>query len=80
MESDDVEGAITELLEYLPSHTDEIPPVETIVDPVGRLTPELVEVIPERKAATYDVRDVIRAVTDEGQSTESSGRVGPARS
>jgi acetyl-CoA carboxylase carboxyltransferase component len=33
---------------------------------VLRSTPDLREVIPDRKAATYDVRDVIREVADEG--------------
>jgi acetyl-CoA carboxylase carboxyltransferase component len=66
VEADDVEGAIAELLGYLPSHTDEIPPAETIADPVVRSTPQLRELIPERKAATYDVRDVIRPVVDDG--------------
>ncbi|HVB91143.1 MAG TPA: carboxyl transferase domain-containing protein [Acidimicrobiales bacterium] len=66
VESDDVDGAVAELLEYLPAHTDEMPPLRTMVDPVQRATPELREIIPDRKAATYDVREVIRAVADEG--------------
>jgi acetyl-CoA carboxylase carboxyltransferase component len=70
VESDDVEGAIAELLEYLPAHTDEVPPIATIADPLMRSTPELIDVIPERKAATYDVRDVIRSVADDGEFRE----------
>jgi acetyl-CoA carboxylase carboxyltransferase component len=70
VESDDVDGAVAELLEYLPSHTDELPPIATIADPVLRSTPELRDVIPERKAATYDVRDVIREVSDDGEFRE----------
>jgi acetyl-CoA carboxylase carboxyltransferase component len=70
VESDDVEGTVAELLEFLPSHTDEMPPVSPLSDPVRRSTPELREVIPERKAATYDVRDVIRAVADDGELRE----------
>src|SRR5581483_8463421 len=66
VESDDVDGTVAELLEYLPSHTDEVPPMATITDPVLRSTPELRDVIPDRKSATYDVRDVIRVVADEG--------------
>ncbi len=66
VESDDVEGSIAELLEYLPSHTDELPPVSSMADPPLRATPELLAVIPDRKAATYDVRDVIRSVADDG--------------
>jgi acetyl-CoA carboxylase carboxyltransferase component len=74
IESDDVEGAVAELLEYLPSHTDEITPIATITDPVLRPTPELRDVIPERKSATYDVRDVIRAFCDDGGFRELSPR------
>ncbi len=70
VESEDVEGAVAELLEYLPQHTDELPLVASVGDPVLRSTPELREVIPERKAATYDVRDVIRAVVDDGEFRE----------
>ncbi|HEY3845239.1 MAG TPA: carboxyl transferase domain-containing protein [Acidimicrobiales bacterium] len=70
VESDDVEGAVAELLEYLPGHADEMPPISTIADPVLRSVPELREVIPDRKAATYDIRDVIRAVADDGEFRE----------
>jgi acetyl-CoA carboxylase carboxyltransferase component len=70
VESDDVEGALAELLEYLPSHTDEIPFPTTVSDPVLRSTPELRDLIPERKAATYDVRDVVRLMVDDGEFRE----------
>ena len=70
VESDDVDGAVAELLEYLPSNTDEVPPLIAISDSPLRSTPELRDVIPERKAASYDVRDVIRAVCDDGAITE----------
>jgi acetyl-CoA carboxylase carboxyltransferase component len=70
VEADDVEGALAALLEYLPSQTDEIPPLWTIADPVLRATPELRDLIPERKAATYDVRDVVRSVADDGEFLE----------
>ena len=70
VESDDVDGAVAELLEYLPSNTDEVPPPVTVTDSVLRPTPELQTVIPDRKAATYDVRDVIRSVCDDGELRE----------
>ena len=70
VDSDDVDGAVAELLEYLPSNTDEIPPAVTIADSVLRPTPELRDVVPDRKAATYDVRDVIRSVCDDGEFRE----------
>jgi acetyl-CoA carboxylase carboxyltransferase component len=70
VESDDVEDALAGLLEYLPGHADELPPVEEIFDPVLRSTPALRDLIPERKAATYDVRDVVRIVVDDGEFAE----------
>jgi acetyl-CoA carboxylase carboxyltransferase component len=70
VESDDVEGAVAELLDYLPSNTDEVPPTVTVSDSVLRPTPELQTVIPDRKSATYDVRDVIRSLCDEGEFRE----------
>jgi acetyl-CoA carboxylase carboxyltransferase component len=70
VESEDVEGAVTELLEYLPSSTDELPPIASVGDSLLRSTPELRTVIPDRKAATYDVRDVVRALSDDGEFRE----------
>lgn len=70
VESDDVEGMVAELLEYLPSNTDELPPLAPVSDSVLRATPELRTVIPDRKAATYDVRDVARSVCDDGEIRE----------
>jgi acetyl-CoA carboxylase carboxyltransferase component len=70
VESDDVDGAVAEVLEYLPSNTDELPPLAPVSDSVLRPTPELRTVIPDRKAATYDVRDVIRCVCDDGELRE----------
>jgi acetyl-CoA carboxylase carboxyltransferase component len=70
IESDDVDGAVAELLDYLPSSTDEIPPTATLSDSVLRSTPELRTVIPDRKAATYDVRDVVRSLCDDGELLE----------
>ncbi len=70
VESDDVDGAVAELLEYLPSNTDEVPPLAPVSDSVLRPTPELRSVIPDRKAATYDVRDVLRSLCDDGEFRE----------
>jgi acetyl-CoA carboxylase carboxyltransferase component len=70
VESDDVDGTVAELLDYLPSNTDDLAPVLPAGDSVLRSTPELRTVIPERKAATYDVRDVIRSLCDDGEFRE----------
>ncbi len=39
VESDDVDGAVAELLEYLPSNTDELPPLAPVSDSVLRRRP-----------------------------------------
>jgi acetyl-CoA carboxylase carboxyltransferase component len=70
VQSDDVDGAVAELLEYLPSNTDELPPSAPVSDSVLRPTPELRSVIPDRKAATYDARDVVRSLSDDGECKE----------
>jgi acetyl-CoA carboxylase carboxyltransferase component len=70
VESDDVDGSVAELLEYLPSNTDEVPPLAPVHDSVLRPTPELRTVIPDRKAAGYDARDVVRTLSDDGEFRE----------
>jgi acetyl-CoA carboxylase carboxyltransferase component len=58
--------AVSELLAFLPNHADdEAPRVETD-DPSDRSVPELREVVPARDTASYDVRDVARALVDDG--------------
>jgi acetyl-CoA carboxylase carboxyltransferase component len=58
--------AIGDLLAFLPSHVDELPPQLGTDDPGDRSTPELRSLIPSSSTASYDVRDVIRAVVDDG--------------
>jgi len=70
VQSDDLDGAVAELLEYLPSNTDELPPSAPVSDSVLRPTPELRSVIPDRKSATYDARDVVRSLSDDGEFRE----------
>jgi len=70
LQSDDVDGAVAELLDYLPSSTDELPPLAPASDSSLRSTPELRSVIPDRKSATYDVRDVVRSICDDGEYRE----------
>ena len=70
VESDDVDGVVTELLDYLPLNTDDLPPMAPVSDSVLRPTPELRTVIPDRKAAGYDVREVIRSLCDDAELRE----------
>lgn len=74
--ADDVEAtaAVEALLEYLPSHNDELPGRWDVDDDGERLTPEAGELIPPSSTGSYDVRDVIRALCDDGAFLELRGR------
>jgi propionyl-CoA carboxylase beta chain len=77
LESDDVTAAVTELLSYLPRHADEEPPALDTGDPPGRAVPELAALVPDRPGASYDVRDVARAVVDDHELCELWERWAP---
>jgi propionyl-CoA carboxylase beta chain len=58
------------LLSYLPSNNQEDPPLAATSDPPMREVPELDAMIPTDPAKPYDVKDVVRAVVDEGSFFE----------
>ena len=58
------------LLNLLPAHADELPPRWMADDPADRPTPELRDLLPESPQGSYDVRDVARAVADDGDLLE----------
>jgi acetyl-CoA carboxylase carboxyltransferase component len=62
--------ALGDLLTYLPSNIDEEPPRWCTNDPVDRPTPEAGECIPASPTGGYDVRDVARAIVDDGELLE----------
>jgi propionyl-CoA carboxylase beta chain len=55
-----------ELLSFLPSNNQEDPPFKPTQDPVTREVPELDTMIPLDPSKPYDVKDVVRAVVDDG--------------
>jgi len=63
-------AVLAELLALLPSHTDELPPRWPCADPADRLTPEAGAVLPESATGSYDVRDILRIVVDDGDLLE----------
>jgi acetyl-CoA carboxylase carboxyltransferase component len=77
VESEDLDATVAGWLAYLPDHGDDLPPVEWSSDPVDRPVPELLELVPDRDNASYDVRAVGRAVLDDGELTELSARWAP---
>jgi acetyl-CoA carboxylase carboxyltransferase component len=77
IETDEPDAAVEELLSYLPPHTDVLPPEEATSDPVDRAVPELRDIVPARTNQSYDVRDVLRAVADDGVVVDLWSRWAP---
>jgi acetyl-CoA carboxylase carboxyltransferase component len=62
--------AVSDLLGFVPSHTDEAPPFRPSDDAPDRSTPELRELVPAASQGSYDVRDAIRSIADDGDVIE----------
>ncbi|MGH9044213.1 MAG: acyl-CoA carboxylase subunit beta [Acidimicrobiales bacterium] len=77
IEADDPLIAVSSLLDYLPSHADEVPPFRSTTDPQERLAPELARIVPERDNASYDVREVVAVIADDSDFLELWGRWAP---
>jgi acetyl-CoA carboxylase carboxyltransferase component len=58
------------LLRFLPSNNLEAPPAVVSTDDPERATPELREIIPASANQPYEMRDVIRAILDDGEYLE----------
>jgi len=69
-ENSDVLELVGAVLSYLPDHTDAEPPRRHSDDPPLRSVPELRRAIPASSTASYDVRDIIGAVADDGDMLE----------
>lgn len=66
--------SVAQLLSYLPSHNDEEPPRWPTDDPIDRETPEAGRFIPPSSTGSYDLRDVVRALVDDGDLLELRAR------
>jgi propionyl-CoA carboxylase beta chain len=58
------------LLSFLPSNNIENPPFVTTDDPINRIEESLRDIVPDDPDKPYDVRDVIRLITDKGKFFE----------
>ena len=67
----------TELLSFLPDHNDQIPAGWACADPVERLTPEAGDLIPDTPTGSYDVRDVLACLVDDGHLLEPRAQWAP---
>ncbi|HTX63286.1 MAG TPA: carboxyl transferase domain-containing protein, partial [Acidimicrobiales bacterium] len=61
---------VRELLSFLPSNNQEDPPFRRSSDPPLREVPELDTMVPVESNKPYDVKDVVRAVVDDGDLFE----------
>jgi acetyl-CoA carboxylase carboxyltransferase component len=66
--------AVASLLAYLPPSVDQAPPAWPTDDPLDRETPEAGELLPEISTGSYDVRDVMRSIVDDGEILELKAR------
>ena len=66
--ADDAEAdeVAAELLGYIPDSNASDPVARTCTDPVDRAVPEAFDVLPASAGGSYDVRDVLTAVADDG--------------
>jgi acetyl-CoA carboxylase carboxyltransferase component len=69
-DANEARDAISAVLSYLPPHVDVEADRLATDDPADRPTPELLTVIPESSTGSYDVRDVIRSIVDDGDLLE----------
>jgi len=62
--------AIRTLLSYLPQNNLEDAPVVSSNDDINRLSPELNTILPDNSSQAYDIKDVIKQITDNGEFFE----------
>ena len=67
---DDARDLVALLLAHLPTNSEAEPPRLTTSDPVDRTTPEAGAPMPSTATGSYDVRDVARAIVDDGELFE----------
>ena len=61
---------IKHLLDFLPQNNLERPRPKSCDDPIDREVPELTDIIPINTSKTYDIKDVIKTIVDEGNFLE----------
>jgi len=62
--------AVGDMLGLLPQHADEVPPYRPTHDPSDRATAELRDLVPAAAEVSYDVRDAIHSIADDGEVME----------
>jgi acetyl-CoA carboxylase carboxyltransferase component len=64
------DDAVAAVLGHLPSSVDSLPPSFPSEDPLDRPTPEAGDLVPESAHGSYDVRQIIEVLVDDGEFLE----------
>jgi acetyl-CoA carboxylase carboxyltransferase component len=67
---DEALDALGDILAYLPDSIDRLPSRIPTDDPADRPTPEAGDILPPSATGSYDVRDIIRSLCDDGELVE----------
>jgi acetyl-CoA carboxylase carboxyltransferase component len=59
--------AVKDYLSYFPANCEQQPPVVESADPEDRMSERLLDIVPESPRQPYDMYDVIREITDDGE-------------
>jgi propionyl-CoA carboxylase beta chain len=70
-------AAVRELFRFIPQNNRELPPGVEASDPHDRQDEQLLELVPENPNRPYDMRDVIRRITDHGEFYEVHEQFAP---
>lgn len=70
LDEDDALAQIRRFLSYLPSSVWSAPGATPCSDPASRRDEKLIDIVPRDRRAPYAMRDIVRAVTDEGSFFE----------
>ena len=69
--------ALAAILAHLPDNVDEPPPTLPTTDPIDRPTPEAGELMPATASGSYDVREIVEILADDGELLELKGGWAP---
>ncbi len=69
-DDDEAVEIAAEVLAFFPDNTDSPAPAVACTDPVTRPTPEAFDILPETANGSYDVREVIETIVDDGYFME----------
>ncbi len=68
--AEDALDMVAAVLHHLPDHVDGLAPRIDSDDPLDRATPEAAEILPTNPTGSYDVRELIRVLADDGEMLE----------